>query len=411
MPRKCFHWAWVILAICYLDLSVNYNIRLGFGILLPVMIQSLRLNRTEGATILNFYLATYICLTPFAGNLTDRYGARKIITLFCIALGGGALLMGTAKSFWTACISFVLAGAGASAMWASTLTVAQRWFDQQKRGMALGILSTGYGFGYAAMGIVFPIIVESFSWRFCWYLLGSWAIGMVLLNGIFLRSKPEDLHLSPWGTEQGCLVGNTNTNILVKESRYQKIFKSSLFWSIGVSYFFIACAHYIVATFMVDYVNLELGFSFKKASFLATIRGLATVAGVLTIPVFSDRVGRKAILLCCNMFVALSVMGIILSGISVPSLFTSIALFGVFSGAIWPLYAACAGDYFRKEVMGTVIGAWAPFYGVGAILAHFIGGRIRDLTQSYQTAFYIAFFFAIIASFFMLMVKRSTKEI
>ncbi|MGA2463763.1 MAG: MFS transporter [Thermodesulfobacteriota bacterium] len=411
MPRKDFHWAWVILAICFLDLSVNYSIRLGFGILLPVMIQSLHLNRTEGATILNFYFATYTCLTPFVGNLTDRYGARRIITLFCIALGVGTLLMGTAKSFWTASMFFTLAGAGASAMWVSVLTVTQKWFDPKKRGMALGILSTGYGFGYAAMGIVFPIIVESFSWRFCWYLLGSWAIGMVLLNGIFLRSRPEDLHVSPWGREPGSLVENMNTNVLTKEGQYAKVFKSSLFWSIGVSYFFIACAHYIVATFMVDYVNLELGFSFKKASFLATIRGLTTVVGVLTIPVLSDRIGRKVTLLGSNMFVALSILGIILSGICIPALFTSIALFGIFSGAIWPLYAACAGDYFRKEVMATVIGGWTPFYGLAAILAHFIGGRIRDITQSYQAAFCIALFFAVCAAFLMLTVKRPANEI
>jgi len=41
------HWAWVILAVCFVDLFVNYSIRLGFGVVLPEMIRSLGLNRTQ----------------------------------------------------------------------------------------------------------------------------------------------------------------------------------------------------------------------------------------------------------------------------------------------------------------------------------------------------------------------------
>ncbi|TEU18010.1 MAG: MFS transporter [Anaerolineales bacterium] len=201
MRRKGFHWAWVILAVCFVDLFINYSIRLGYGVVLPEMIRSIGLNRTQSGTIYNFYLAVYVCLTPFVGNLTDRFGARRVITLFGIALGIGTLLVGTVERFWTACIFFALAGAGSSAMWTPVITVVQRWFGQRRRGMALGILSTGFGLGFATTGWLFPVLVSSFSWRFCWYVLGAWALVMVLVNGIFLRSRPEDLQMSPWGEE------------------------------------------------------------------------------------------------------------------------------------------------------------------------------------------------------------------
>jgi sugar phosphate permease len=111
MRRKGLHWAWVVLAVCFVDLFVNYSIRLGFGVVLPEMIRSLDLNRTQGGAIFNFYLAAYVCLTPFMGNLTDRFGARRVITLLGIILGAGTLLMGTVEHFWTACIFFALAAA------------------------------------------------------------------------------------------------------------------------------------------------------------------------------------------------------------------------------------------------------------------------------------------------------------
>jgi len=404
--KKDFHWAWIILSVCFINLFVNYSIRLGFGVVLPEMIRSLGLNRTQAGAIFNFYLAAYICLTPFTGNLTDRFGARRIITLFSILLGTGTLLMGAVERFWTACIIFALVGAGASAMWTPVITVVQRWFGLKRRGMALGILSTGYGLGFAAMGWLFPILVEAFSWRFCWYVLGAWVLIMVLVNGIFLRSGPEDLQMSPWGEKENLPLGSSPREGLASKVRYGEIFRSSRFWAIGASYSFVACALYVITTFMVDYANMELGFSFKRASFLATIHGLSQVVGVLTIPILSDRIGRRLTLMGSNVLIAVSVLGIIASGKSLIGLYTSIAILGMFYGVTWPMYGACGGDYFKKEVMGTVIGAWTPFYGLGAISAHFIAGRIRDITQSFQTAFYLAIIFAIVGSFLMLRVKR-----
>ena len=410
MSKGRFHRAWIILGVCFLDVFVSYSIRLGFGILLPVMIPALHMNRTEAGAIINSYFLVYIFITPFTGNLTDRFGARKIITLFSIILGIGALLMGTANQVWTACVFFGLAGAGASAMWASVATVVQKWFVSRRRGMALGVLSTGYGLSFATMGLLFPVLVGSFSWRFCWYMLGIWALIMTLINVIFLRSGPGDLEISAWRKEGSTLTGDSNRENLLKENPYGEVFRSFQFWTIGVSYLLIACANYIVTTFMVDYANIELGFNFNKASSLVIIRGLSQVVGVLTIPFISDRIGRKMTILGSNLLIVLSTLGLVASGKELPILLTSIAVHGVFSGAVWPMYSACAGDYFRKEVIGTVIGAWTPFYGAGAILAHLIGGRIYDKTSSYQMAFFLAILLAMVATFLILLVRRVDEE-
>jgi nitrate/nitrite transporter NarK len=59
--------------------------------------------------------------------------------------------------------------------------------------------------------------------------------------------------------------------------------------------------------------------------------------------------------------------------------------------------------------MGTVIGTWTSFCGLGGILAHLLAGRIRDITQSFQMAFYIAIIFALVSSLLMLKVKTSSQ--
>ncbi len=47
------HWAWVILGIGFLDLFVNYSVRLGYGVVLPEMIRTLGFGRAAGGSIFN----------------------------------------------------------------------------------------------------------------------------------------------------------------------------------------------------------------------------------------------------------------------------------------------------------------------------------------------------------------------
>lgn len=385
-----FHWAWIILITCFVNLFINYSARLGFGVILPEMIRSIDLSRTDGGSIYNAYLFSYITLTPFTGFLTDRLGGRRVITVCCLFVGLGLILMGTTHGLFSACVFYAIVGIGASGMWTPVITIVQRWFSPRRRGLALGILSTGYGLGFATMGVVFPWIVSHFSWRFGWYYLGVGMLVMVFINGLLLRSSPEDVGLLPWGEkEHGSKMPSVESHPFVKESIFQTVFRSRTFWIIGFSYLLIAYSLYGITTFMVDYAQYQLDLALEKASFLATIHGFSQVLGVLIIVPMSDYLTRKKTLILSNTFIMVCLIGILFVGRSWGILIVLIGFLGVFYGAIWPMYGACAGDYFPREVMGTVIGAWTPLYGFGAIVVHWITGMIRDATGSYDYAFII----------------------
>lgn len=138
---------------------------------------------------------------------------------------------------------------------------------------------------------------------------------------------------------------------------------------------------------MVDYAKTQMGIPIEKASLLATIHGSSQVIGVLTLLPLSDYLGRKKTIILMDSFVAAALFGIVLSGHSWGMLCFLVGLFAVFYGPTFPIYGACAGDYFPRGLMGTVIGAWTPFYGIGAILSHWVTGLLRDSTGLYNLAF------------------------
>lgn len=383
------HWAWIILATCFVNLFINYSVRLGYSVVLPEMIKDLGFNRTAGGSIFNAYLFSYIALTPLTGFLTDKFGGRRVITTCAVILGAGIILMGTVKSLWTACIFYAVVGIGATGMWTPVITLVQRWFTTNRRGLALGILSTGYGLGFATMGIAFPWIVNHFSWRYSWYFLGAGALVMVAINGVFLRSSPESAGYLPWGQKESISLNGSNEEGYTKKINLPIVFKDKAFWLIGLSYSCISYSLYGITTFMVDYAKYQLGLPLGKASFLATIHGICQIVGVLTILPLSDYLGRKRTIIISNSFITACLIGILLSGDSWIMFYVLIGIMAVFYGVTFPMYGACAGDYFPKEVIGTVIGAWTPFYGAGAILVHWISGVLRDTTGSYDQAFMI----------------------
>ncbi len=401
-----FHWAWIILVISFLNLFTNYSIRLGYGVVLPEMIRDLGFSRTVGGTILNSYFISYIALTPFAGYLTDRLGARRVITTCVFILGVGVFMMGTVKTLWTACFFFSIAGLGATGMWTPVLTVAQRWFTPKKRGLALGIISTGYGLGFATMGVAFPWIVDHFNWRYAWYFLGGGALAMVILNGLLLRSTPESAGFLPWGQKEAVSSSGLRKMTRPVIGSFPKLLKDRTFWLIGFSYFCISYSLYGITTYMVDYAKYSMGLSLEKASFLATIHGLCQIIGVLTILPLSDYLGRKKTMVITQFFITSSLLGILFVGNNWVMLYILIGILAVFYGVTFPLYGACAGDYYSREVMGTVIGAWTPLYGTGAILSHWMGGVLRDAMGNYDYAFTIN---AVMAGIALLLFSRVKK--
>ncbi len=389
VEKRTFHWAWVILTICFVDLFINYSVRLGYGVILPEMIRTLGIGRTAGGSIYNSYLFTYIAITPFTGYLTDRLGARRVITVCLLILGVAVLFMGTVDTLWSACLGFGFVGLGATGLWTPVITLVQRWFAFHRRGLALGILSTGYGLGFATMGIAFPWVVANFSWRYAWFYLGGLALAMVTVNGLLLRSDPIRSGFLPWGEDPDTAFDSHNEKAAPQRVPLSYLFKDSRFWLIGCSYFAIAYSLYGITTFMVDFAKYQLNLPLEKASFLATIHGIGQIVGVLTVLPLSDYLGRKKTIIISNTIICCCLAAILWVDASWLMLYIIIGGLAIFYGPTFPIYGACAGDYFPREIMGTVIGAWTPFYGAGAILTHWVTGILRDATGVYNQAFII----------------------
>ena len=209
-----------------------FAVRYIYGILLPEMLPSLAISKTEAGVIFASYLIAYMVFSPILGLLTDRYDVRLILTLFVVLLGAGALFMSYASSMVNASLFFMLAGLGHSACWVPVVTLIQRWVSDKRRGTALAFTDLGSASGIAVWSAVMPIIVANYDWRAGWTSVGLSAFLVAAMNFFPVRSHP--------GGKPG-MQGKISS----KPSRepigvtYKKILYDNKFWVIGLSYLFI----------------------------------------------------------------------------------------------------------------------------------------------------------------------------
>jgi sugar phosphate permease len=379
------HWGWVVLGSSFVTLFITYSIRIGaYPVLLPEMIKNLRMTKAQAGMIKSAFSLTYLIFAPLMGWLTDRIGGRKVISFFCLVLGGGTFLMGSAWSFTASAFFYSIVGIGAAAMWVPYATLIQRWFGVKKRGLALGILNSSSAAGFGLMGFVLPLIVLRYHWRVGWYLLGIAGFFLFFLNGLLLRDQPEEMGLVPWGES----VEKAKEITLPSQTMgYLEILKEGRFWIIGLSYFAIAYGTYAIVDFIVTYGTVELQIPYRVASLFITVFAMTGVVGGILLTTLSDYIGRKKSLVIIQTLVALSVLFVIFGGSDIRLLMLGMGCFGFLYGAIWPMYAACVGDYFPKEVTGTVLGLLTIFYGSGMMFSPVLTGYLADVTGTFRWSF------------------------
>jgi MFS family permease len=372
------HRGIAIIIAGFFTIFVAFSIRYSYGLLLPEMLVSLAISKTEAGVIYSSYFLTSTLLSPVLGLLVDRYDARAILAVFVALLGAGAYLLSSATTVLQASIFFALAGIGHSACWAPVVTVVLRWVSAKRRGIALSIVDLGSTASIAFWSIIIPFILISSTWRTVWVYVGIAAFLSAGLNIFMVKSHPVP--------EPG--TGPTAAPVIRASIRtaYTAILKDKRFYLIGFSYMLISFSILIPLTFLTAYAIQELKISYQSAAALLAAVGIAGAIGKLILGHFSDSFGRIKVMMLCGVLAGAGGLGMAYAqGFTALILYT--AVFGVGYGTIWPVYAASSRDLFPKEYGGSIVGLWTLYHGAGSVLAPVLAGWTIDATGTYFWAF------------------------
>jgi MFS family permease len=369
----------LVLIACFLTVFIAYAIRYGYGILLPKMLISLDITKTDAGIIYSSFFIAYTVGSPLCGVISDRYGSRWLLASFITAMGVGAFLMSRASSILQASLFFTLAGIGSAACWAPVMALAQKWTSHEHRGKTLSLIDIGSALGIIATGAIVPVIVRAYDWRAGWMSLGALGIAVGVLNFLVVKNPPA--------APQAKLPQNA-TAIKSAGIPLAALLGDRKFWLFGMAYLFTGFSILIPFTFLSTYAVQELSFSYEAATTFLTVIGIGAIASKISIGPLSDKIGRLKIIFLCGILIGLGNLGMAYG--NVVTLYAATTVFSLGYGAVWAMYAAAASDYFARESSGTIVGLWTLFLGVGSVLSPIISGRLADATGTIAWSFGLA---------------------
>lgn len=364
-------------------LYFSFIARFGYGVLVPRLIDDLGFSRAEAGSIFSIYMIVYSIFSVITGRIFDRLGIR-VVTILSFVYGFGMAFAGFSTSFLTLAVAFMIAGLGASSSWTPMVALVSSNLPKSWVGRSIGLLEVGIRISHGTAGLLIPIIALTAGWRATWWIL---ALPLFVYGLIFYKVSSKNL-----------LKNNINRSESLVS--YRVLLASKKFWLIGLSYSFMSFASYIILTFLVDFLEREVKMSYIEASTMSSLMGFIGIAGALILTWASDRVGRMTVLASGNAITAVStfLMSLLPSNIGTLSsvIIIIIIIYGIFFGALWPIYAACATDVFPNSV-GTVLGLWTLMMGLSALTAPIIGGLVADITGSYVKALQLSVIAYVIA--------------
>jgi MFS family permease len=396
------YYGWFILATSFFLLFIGYGMRHTMGIFLKPILGEFQISRGIVSLAFSINLLGYGFSQPFAGRLTDRFGAKFVIMGSLLLLASSMLLLNVASSLWQVYALYGLMGVGSSGTaFVTHMGFISRWFPSRKA-TALAIANVGASLGQLAMVPLTMFFILNTGWRTTYLLLAA----LILLTTIpptllvLGRGKPPD---SREKTGKPAQIRTRMAEPLTL-NHWSEAFRTLPFWQLAGSYF--VCG-YTVATLVVHLPAFvtDIGFSSTTAARVLAITGGVNVIGILIVGTLADRFGRKRPLAMTYFIRGLSYF-FLLYVATISELYVFSVIIGISMLATIPPTSALTGDFFGPGIVSTVFGFITLSHQIGAAVSAFMGGILFDYTGSYQSAFLISGFLLMFATLCSLSIRE-----
>ncbi len=407
------HYAWVVAAVGFVTLITASGFRSTTGVLIVPLQNDFGWSRASIGLAVSINLILYGLGGPFAAGFVERFGMRRVTIVALLAVSAGSSLTVFMHDLWQLDVLWGLVNGFATGAIAVPLAamIANRWFVS-RRGLVTGVLTASTATGNLIFLPLLAAIVSSWGWRYAAVTVAVVASGVVLpLVSIFMRDRPADVGLPPFGGEEiEPAAAQVRNPFAAAFTGLREARRDRSFWLLAGSFFICGLStNGLIGTHLIP-AAMDHGYGeVAAASLLATI-GVFDIVGTTCSGWLTDRHDPRVLL-----FWYYGLRG--LSLLALPYAFGSphfgLILFVVFYGLDWiatvPPTVALTAELFGRERVGTVFGWIFCSHMFGAAFAAWGAGAIRTWFGGYGWAFGTAGLLCLFASGLVMQIERRPR--
>lgn len=407
-----FHPAWIAVAVTFITLMATAGFRSAASVLIVPLEESFGWSRSDISLAIAINVLLYGLIAPFAAALMERFGIRRVVmSALTVVSAGAALTLFMEKPWHLIALWGAVVGLGTGSMaLVFAATVANRWFVSH-RGLVTGALTAAAATGQLIFLPGLSYSAMHYGWKSVSITVALASIAVVPLIFFFLREKPADLGLLPFGAPadwqppvKNEMSAGRLAIVTLKEASGHKDF-----WYLVGSFFVCGLStNGLIGTHFIPAAH-DHGMMETVAAGLLAMVGIFDVIGTLFSGWLTDRYDPRKLLFFYYGLRGLSLF--LLPSILFSTIHSSTLVFVIFYGLDWvatvpPTIMLCRSILGPSR--GTVIYGWVfASHQIGASVAAFGAALLRIKFGDYAIAFYISATFCIITSYFVLQIAKN----
>jgi MFS transporter, OFA family, oxalate/formate antiporter len=388
---------WIRLGAAVVAMMMIANLQYAWTLFVKPLIAATHWKLSDVQWGFTIFIALETWAMPCSGWLVDRIGPRAFLSVAGFMCGVGWASLGHVHTLSSLYLFYGLAGFGAALVYCGSMGIALKWFPD-KRGLAAGLISAGFGSGAA---LFIPIIahllkVADYQTAFLYTGIGQGLV--IILAGQFLKNPTAPLKIAPATRvrSRSQQVNFTSAEML-KTPHFYLMFAMALAMGIG-GLMTTAQVAPMAGTFKISAAALTLSL---------TLNPLANGGSRLFWGWVSDRVGRERTMFVAFVLQAFFLVGVVTIGRTSDTLFViSLVLVYFTWGEVYSLFPSTCGDFFGARHASSNYSFLYSAKGAASIVGGGLAAMLFEKTGSWDFGFYACAGLALVAAVGSLVLRK-----
>ena len=265
------HYAWVIVIIIAGMQIVGTSIRMSFGAFVDPLEEQFGWSQGNISTTYAICSIVTAVVSPWAGNLGDRYGAKKAMLAGVGLFFVGMLATAFVKEYWHFWVTYgVVLGVAQAIFLVPLIPAAMIWF-RRHLGLAMGLIMASWGLGPALATPLVAFMVEEIGWQNSFIYIGVISTLLMLIMIFVFRNRPADKSLVAYGTLEGDPPLSEKAPPLELLNEFKGHMKrTAAYWNLS-SIHFLGCVGHAVILIWIIPMATDSGMTLVRASMIFTL--------------------------------------------------------------------------------------------------------------------------------------------
>ena len=355
-------------------LALAFGIRHSFGIFLIPISEKNQWGREVFAMGLAFQNLMWGIWQPFTGRISDKIGAGVVVLVGAILYSLGLFLMGTLSTKTGFVIASGILGIGISGVTFPIFGAISRSVTPEKRSVSIGIAMSSASLGQFVMLPASLTLLQNFGPTLAFGILSVLSLIMLAL-AVPMFEKP--------------IQQTTTSQDLSLREVLTEAFSHKGFWLLCFG-FFVCGFHILFIMTHVPAFLIDKGLSPQIGTIVLALIGLFNIFVTYYAGFLGSKIRKPLILSFIYGSRAVIILIFILFPVSNLTAYVFASLMGILWLSTIPPTQGTITTVFGIKNMSMLYGIAFLFHQVGAFLGGWLGGKVYDVTGSYDIVWYIS---------------------